>query len=277
MSQMPVYGFSERWESVCNHHKLFFEKTKNLEDFWNKAYERNVSLSCQADKAVHYLGALCIDDFREILLLCGNGLGIGGMKILRGLFERAVTASYISEAPDTAQEFLDYYYVHRKKQFSHFKDYIGDKISDFINPAELELVNEQYENVKDKFTEILCKKCGTTKIMFSWSKMDLISMAKKVGLGNQVWDLYYIPMLQTHPTASSIVDRVGLKNSDTFTFKHEAQMDAVGSTLFGAHKIILRVLENQNNHFSLGMDDEFQKLRDDFKTIWQKKKNAYSS
>ena len=36
------------------------------------------------------LGRICVEEFNEILLLAGNGRGVGALKVLRGMFERAV-------------------------------------------------------------------------------------------------------------------------------------------------------------------------------------------
>jgi hypothetical protein len=36
-------------------------------------------------------GRMCMEEFFEILLMCGNGYGIGAEKILRGFWEKAVT------------------------------------------------------------------------------------------------------------------------------------------------------------------------------------------
>ncbi len=39
----------------------------------------------------------------EILLLAGNGYGVGAQKLLRGLYGAAVTARYISQHPEKAE------------------------------------------------------------------------------------------------------------------------------------------------------------------------------
>jgi hypothetical protein len=48
-----------------------------------------------ADRVVFYLGRVAADDFSELLILSGNGYGIGALKVLRGMYERVVTAAFI--------------------------------------------------------------------------------------------------------------------------------------------------------------------------------------
>ena len=43
-----------------------------------------------AEPVVFYLGRAAADDFGELLILCGNGRGIGAYKILRGMYTIAI-------------------------------------------------------------------------------------------------------------------------------------------------------------------------------------------
>src|SRR5450432_3621759 len=66
--------------------------------FWNRV---------MADTIVFGLGRVIVDDFGEILTLAGNGLGVGGNKILRGMYESLVTAAYIAKNPSEARPFVE--------------------------------------------------------------------------------------------------------------------------------------------------------------------------
>lgn len=60
---------------------------------------------------IFYLGRLCAEEFNEILLLAGNGYGIGAFKLLRGMYERSVTAYRLHLHPELIDDFLEYYWV----------------------------------------------------------------------------------------------------------------------------------------------------------------------
>jgi uncharacterized protein DUF5677 len=68
-----------------------------------------------ADTVVFCLGRAAADDLGELLILCGNGRGIGAYKILRGMYERVVTAAFIAKNPSEARLFLSYSFIQREK------------------------------------------------------------------------------------------------------------------------------------------------------------------
>jgi hypothetical protein len=67
------------------------------------------------DIASYCLVRLVIEDFNEIVQLCANGSTTGGMKILRGMFERTVTACYMDKHPEEVEAFIEYFPVSRYK------------------------------------------------------------------------------------------------------------------------------------------------------------------
>jgi hypothetical protein len=108
------------------------------------------------------LGRICVEDFNEILLLAGNGYGIGAQKILRGMYERAVTSADILANPDTAAPFLDYHKVHAYRAYNH-----AMKLGEFAPKFTAEgakKISGSYDAVKGQFAETLCDTCGKTKV-----------------------------------------------------------------------------------------------------------------
>jgi hypothetical protein len=55
------------------------------------AFNRNMPLEEPIDKFLLMFGRDCVEDFSEILFCCGNAYGHAAQKLLRGLYERAVT------------------------------------------------------------------------------------------------------------------------------------------------------------------------------------------
>ena len=49
-----------------------------------KVFLRTVKSDKPSDRVGFFLGRICVEDFNEILLLAGNGSGIGALKVLRG-------------------------------------------------------------------------------------------------------------------------------------------------------------------------------------------------
>jgi len=55
-----------------------------------------------------WLGHTCRQDFLEIVFLAINGYGAGATKILRSLYERAVTIDYLIQNPNKVDRFLQF-------------------------------------------------------------------------------------------------------------------------------------------------------------------------
>ena len=262
------FGLCDEWVIFLERHGKFVEKQKRLIDTFHNIFIRDVETSNSADCVVFMLGRLAVEDFMEILLLCGNGYGIGGMKLLRGLYEKAVTLGYIAKNPDKAEQFLEYYYVHQGKHFNHAKKVFA--MDEFLSSSQIEQIESAYEKAKQKYQEVLCKKCGTTRTWISWSELDLLSMARKAGLDKLYLQCYYDPTLQAHTTFSSLASKLKVKENGHVSFDESPQHDRADVALIGAHQVILHVLDTENGYFKMGLENEIQELFMDFMYVWKK-------
>lgn len=270
MSSVPVgFGIPNEWEIFIKTHPVLPEKLKLLFNTFHNIFIREVQTKEPADRVVFFLGRLCVEDFIEILLLCGNGYGIGGLKLLRGLYERAVTAGYIAKNPIEAETFLEYHHINEGKLFNHAKQFFD--MNQFLSTAKIKQIQSSYEKAKAKYKEPLCKKCDTYRTQFSWSRLDILSMAGKAGLEKLYLPCYYKPTLQAHATVSSLIARMIVEKDGRVSFDEGSQREKANLALIGAHNIILYVLKTQNEYFKLELDEEISERFSDFKAIWDKK------
>lgn len=269
--KIPTVGSPEEWQSFFSRHPLWPEKFKLLHATLENVFIRKYSPKSQADEVVFFLGRLCAEDFNEAFLLCANGYGFGGLKIVRGLYERAVTSGYIAKYPKEAESFMAYHFIHKGKMLNHAKTFTN--INKEIPKKEIEETENQYRKHKEKFKEPLCKKCGTYKTQFSWSKLDVASMARKIGLGSLYFPGYYYPTLQAHATPLSFMSRIIIKSQSNASFDEKTQRDWADRAFIVAHNIILCVIMIQNTYFKLRMDNEIEARNKDFILIWGNKEN----
>jgi hypothetical protein len=264
------FGQPEEWQAFQKRHPKFVQSLRYLHETTTKIFIREMTSSGSsgpADRVVFYLGRLAVEDFNEILLLCGNGFGIGAMKLLRGLFERVVTLLYISEHPDKVEDFLDYFHIHMGKFLNHAKDVFSlNELN--LSAEEASEILEHYEKAKDKYKIDVCKQCGTTRIMNSWSELDTLSMAHKTGIKNLYLPCFYDPTLQIHSTGVSLCSRLKPRADGGLTFIDGPQHKKADSSLNCAHTLILCVLDAVNDYFKMGLQEEIKKRIEDFKLIW---------
>jgi hypothetical protein len=260
-------GQPDEWQAFQLRHPKFIQNLQPLYDTITKIFIREMKSFGPADKVVFYLGRLAVEDFNEILLLCGNGFGVGGMKILRGLYERVVTLLYISDNPSKSDDFLYYFKVHQGRFLNHAKEVFPlDKLK--LSAEEVTEILENYEKAKGRYQVNVCKKCGTTRTMNSWSELDTLSMARKAGIEKLYVPCFFHPTLQVHTTVASLCSRVKLKGDDGLTFIDGPQHNEADFSLNGAHSLILCALIGVNDYFKMGLKEEIEERFGDFKLIW---------
>ncbi len=229
-----LVGLPGEWELFAKQHAQFVPALQPLYRLLERAHARLVTSSL-ADRIVFHLGQLCSEDFKEIILLCGNGQGIGGLKILRGLYERAVTLAYISGHPDEADDFWDYFKVHRRKMLNHAKAVFD--VGTIISTAKQEELESDYQVVKSRYEEDVCRKCGTIRVQFAWKKGGLEALARATTeeLQRLYLHCYYWPTLYAHSTVNAIVERLELVNGESYGWKEDAQHNWVEIAVSSAH------------------------------------------
>jgi hypothetical protein len=115
------FGFPDEWAAFEGQHAKFLEALDALTETINCVKCRTFHNSCPADEIVFFLGSVVSEDFTEVWLLAGNGLGTGAMKVLRGMYERTVTAAYISKFPEQVKPFSDYGQIAHRRLLNHAK------------------------------------------------------------------------------------------------------------------------------------------------------------
>ena len=205
---------------------------------------REFATEANADKVVFYSGRLAVEDFNEMLVLSGNGYGAGALKLLRGMFERLVTAHYVHTHPTEADNFLDYFWVSQQKVLQVIKENFG---ADVLNKDLVEEVDTNYRRVKDKFMIPHCDECPKTRLNHNWTRMDIVSMAKVDGMfGKYLVDAYYVPLREAHSTAAAILSRLDIVG-DTVRFEFRPQRKLADAALITSHRLLCLISSSNNN------------------------------
>lgn len=97
-------------------------------------------------------------------------------------------------------------------------------------------------------------------------------MARVAGLEKLYLQCYYEPTLQAHATVSSLIIRMKVRENGQISFDEGAQREKADLVLIAAHNLMLYILQAENDHFSMGFDNEIQERFADFILIWERKK-----
>ena len=267
------FGNPEEWKYFEENNKAFIEKYPHLRKLFIKVFNRKISKDdSDADRVIFDLGFICCEEFNELILLCANGYGIAAQKILRSIYEKAVTADYLHKFPDEATNFLEYGDIHLHKDLHHSKLENDEQLKE-----EIDYINENYNKIKDKFRTTVCKKCGTTRPMYSWIKYDTQTLAEKGEslLENFYNEVYFQPTMQSHTTILAILSRMNIdEKTDALYISDKKQRSVARSVLRLTHIIIFSVLDTQNRQFKLGIDDELMERAKDLELCWFDENNS---
>jgi hypothetical protein len=207
MPNKQTFGYPDQLEDFEERNAKFIDRFPKLKIALDMAFVREFTAATPADRTIHMLGRLCIEDFMELLCLAADGYGVGALKLLRGLYERVVTAAYLANNPDETDLFLDFRFVSRHKALQAYIQG-GTPGQEWLDKAAK--AKTGFEAVKARFEVDDCKKCGTKRTNYTWSKLDFVSMAKTTGIGKLLAHAYYEPLNHAHGTAEAFMLRLKL-------------------------------------------------------------------
>ena len=207
------------------------------------------------------LGHTCREDFLQVLFNVVNGYGNGASKLLRPLYERAVSLLYIEKHPDKAERLVRFAAI---QEYRHMREALK-----FTSEAEFDNAMGSPENTVAEITN----RYNTIKPEFSgravsWIDGGVATMVEDIGAledsGHALKDIflgsYAMPNLSLH---TSLVSAMRYTGHGTAMEKAEAQF-----VLYNATVIFITVMECQNRVFSLKVDNEIAECWEDIEKIW---------
>jgi Family of unknown function (DUF5677) len=266
-NQFTFYGFPEECHKFEQRHPTWSESRKNLEKAVNLAFTRVQTMTGPADKLVYFLGRVVAEDFFEVELVCCHGYGVAASKLVRSMYEYAVTLRYLHEHADEAGTFLAYHKVQQERLLSRLIETFGENV---LSGEQVAKVRREAPDVREDFMVPVCGHPGAQmRLNHSWNKLDFVAMAKKVGsLGKLIVPGYYMPLRHAHPTFGGLSERLeGVNGSIGMTT--DAQPEIADRSLTTAHYCVLDALQVQNEHFKIdGLEDAIQVCYQDFMRAW---------
>jgi DNA-binding transcriptional MerR regulator len=263
-----LYGYPEEWKSFAERRSQFVVRFANLEKAIDAAFQRIHRTKGPLDTIIYFLGRLGVEEFSEILLLCRNGYGIGAQKLLRAMYERAVTARHLVKHPEDVRNYMDFHRVSDHKILQATKSLGGTVFSQ----QQAERIERDYEEVREQFLITKCKECKTTRLNHTWSKTDIVAMARE---SEDLWGLilhaYHLPTREFHSTMGAIFSRLDAEaaaRNEGLIFDSAAQRGRADVAIFCAHAILLNILHLQAEHFQLKeLEPLLQTCNEDFAVI----------
>src|SRR5262249_41693182 len=93
-------GGTDASKAFIVRNRKFLGQFDRLMDLGNKCFGRQLQPKNRTEDICFGLGHTCREDFMEIVFLAANGYSNAALKLLRGLYERAVALAYIIRFPE---------------------------------------------------------------------------------------------------------------------------------------------------------------------------------
>lgn len=265
-------------------HKAFLEEFPALEDLVyetfrlsdEKCYPESQDPPTSAEPSDEELArrvALSLeravfDDFGELLVLAGNGLGIGAKKTLRSMYERLVTAMFIAKFPVEASNFLAHADIEKGKVLNRAIATVPELVNRDFTSEEINRIQDAKKAAEAKKKIEYCKECNQPKTDEAWTRVDLDAMARKVGddLLKLYGPYYLVPTLLTHATPFGLDIRFRTTEAaPDYRALNEAH---ARSSIWRGHYLMLWLLRHQDSYFNLGLAARIDARCAAFSAIW---------
>lgn len=208
------------------------------------------------DQAViYFLVRMVTSGWVELLILVGNGAGIGAMKISRGMFESAVMAEYLKQVPSEIDDYINYWPILQLRRLNYYPEPVPQGL---VADAERE-----YERVKTQFQD------QRGKVRNSWNKHPISHMAEKIGRRDQ-YDLAYSVATSVHHGNFEGMTAHFSGSKSALDFDSPPSLAWVRQALVSGHTYLLQALHTLNDLLRLGFDERLRRAGEEFENVWRK-------
>ncbi len=269
------WGATPESNAFFGRHPKFHDAFERFMILANRTFGREYRPTDRLQHIGFNLGETCRVDFLEITFLAVHGWGIGASKLLRGLYERAVTLAYMIKHPEKAERFLRYAAIQEYKVMIPAVELAGEKEFDdkVAGTTTVAQIKQLREMVKPEFQVPICKECyekGTCQHMttaFSWDENGVQAQARDVGESYPHFYLgaYALPNMHVHVSLTSAMQQHDKKPDDERKTQRRNEADFA---LLNAHAVMLLVLRSQNDLFSLGLERDIEACEKDWVEVW---------
>jgi hypothetical protein len=243
----------------------FLDALNKLTALMNSAIYRRMDTPTHADSAIMSFAIAAYDDFKELLILCESGYGLGAQKQLRSMYEKVLSAAYLSKEPARVAKLHKYLIVHQHKiREAALKLYTEQEVEPHL-PKDME---DFYNEIKPELEETACDKCKKKRVPISWYPA-IDQMAATVGGNLKTNNLYWylLPTFVSHASQYGLQQHIVLADG-VLTTNPAAQTRPVSFTLRAGHLLLIEILCVLNSHFDLKLDNGITACQQDITACW---------
>jgi hypothetical protein len=255
---MVGFGYPTFSPQVVDSFPRFFEVAdrafRSLDALVTRGYPE-----CEpVQKVILNLGILAGISAQELMVLAGNGFGLGAMKIARTLLETAINAEYLRLFPDECDDYLDWLWVERYKRLIYIRENMPERLSDLSDTAGTET---GFMRVRSRFLR------ANGDLRGSWCRLDLGARAAKTGFKDSYKLINPMASCLIHGTLAGLAMH-SLGTQDDARIAVPPSLNFCKESLSGAHSCLLQVVDTLSKTFLARPEPSLDQLVEDYKFAW---------
>jgi len=254
------FGFEDFWPQASKEYADVFRVIARLIAVVNEALDAaEKKRSGLLDLSVIALVRMTGFAMNDVLILCGNGSGIGAMKIVRGMFETSILAEYLRRNPNEVPDYVDFGAVLAWRRHTLI---MGEKRSN-LTSEQVKQLEDEYDSVKSRFTI-------NGKERNNWTTKSLRKMAEELDRSESYNFVYGLACSLHHANFEGLMGYHQIKDGK-LEMTGPPSFAWTGLALVAAHEDLLRALETLNDCCKLGFDARVETASEEFKNLLENK------
>ena len=232
------FGFQHFWPKAYEAFPRFWEVYPRLSaaiDSLIAAGYKNVG---PLQKVTINLGILAGTSLAEIILLVGNGLGHGALKIARSMLEIAINAEFLRLFPDQLNDYRDWSVVERYKLMNYIRTDAPHLLPEYPQEMQDE-IDRDFQSVKHRFETAASG--AKPRVRPGWCSVGLDIRASKTGFQDAYRLIYPMGNKLLHGTIGGMSMHAN-RFEDTARIAVPPSLDYSKQALIGAHMCAVRIV-----------------------------------
>jgi hypothetical protein len=257
---VPNFGHPHFWRTALEAFPRCFEVLGNIVTASNSLSHDTYTTGDPFKRALVQLSALSTQAIAELMILVGNGHGIGALKITRTLLEYAINAVWLKDKPGEQELFLKWHFVEQEKLLRYMRDH---QIAIDMEPDRIRRADEEFARVRHLFED------RTGRVRPGWSRTPLRERAAASGLGQAYALLYPQTSKVIHGTIGGLAQQLRLgEDGQRAAFVDPPSLDHCALALRFGHMFALIVLSVQADVCEVDSTPPLNQLQEEYRYAW---------
>jgi Family of unknown function (DUF5677) len=261
-----VFGNKDFWPEVVKQHPEFFQRIGRLQEAVRNVVDPAYESLDGSQRLLMNLLILVATGMWEVVILVGNGMGHGAMKIVRGVIENAINAEYLRMFPDQAENYMEWRWVELHKLYAYMQETSPESLKE-IPPEKMGSDEAEYQRVKGMFRYKVTNSDGSERTVRqdTWCRDNLFQRAEKTNLAQSYRTVMPSANQILHGTISGWMREMD-EESGRIEFPPTHKWG--GEALIAAHIALLQAVETVSRALNMPPNPSVEVLKEDFGAIW---------